>query len=187
MTTCHLALLAVGPLNEECDVSDNPDRTSGRLQVLLLVFLGLISTLTAGCSHTDAPLNEQSFEFLSGGAYRLEGYGEWRFNLDANGQASITHQVLDDVTGEWNLQLTQEENSELWQKIRHSGLQSRQSSTRAGLPDELQFHFVLKDAEGSHDIDIWINDAREAERIVELIDMIGELIEKYTQEQTVLW
>jgi hypothetical protein len=82
--------------------------------------------------------------------------------------------------------LSEQDNSDLWQRIRAVHLEEMSSSQRAGVPDEVQYTFRLQEEAAVYEVSIWINDARQDDQIVTLVDQIGALIEKYTGEMPVL-
>ena len=141
---------------------------------------------TASCT-SQPPLSENRvFEFSSGGEYHPEGFGEWRLRLDAAGALSITHNVRDEVKDYGAFTVTEKENSELWELIQAANIESLGSSQRPGVPDEVKYTFVLRDETQAHSVEIWINDARENDKIVALVDRIATLIEAYTGQKPVL-
>ena len=121
-----------------------------------------------------------AFSFSSGGAYHPEGLGEWRVRLDASGRFEVAHQVMDEVEDFGPFQLEPEENRRIWELIEAVDIPNRKSSTRPGVPDEVQYTFALGSATCLHKVTLWINDAREDEALMALVEAIAALIEKYT-------
>jgi hypothetical protein len=149
--------------------------------------LGTVLFIASGCISGQKETGKQVFEFHSGGAYHLEGYGEWQIKLDTEGYLSISHDVQGKVKDYGTFTLTESENSELWQLIRAMGLETMSFPQRAGMPDEVQYSFSLEDENGRiRSVEIWINDARQNDRIVALVDQIGLLIGQYTGQTPVL-
>ncbi len=100
---------------------------------------------------------------------------------------SISHNGRGEVKGYGAFPLTEPENSTLWQLIRAMGLETISPPQRAGMPDEAQYSFSLADENGRvRSVEIWINDARQNDRVVALVDRIGLLIEQYTGQTPVL-
>lgn len=127
------------------------------------------------------------FEFSSDGAYHFVGYGKWQIKVDSEGNLSISHNVRGEVKEYRTFPLTEPENSELWQLIRGMRLEKMSPPQRAGIPDETQYSFRLEDENGRlQSVEIWINDTRQNDKIVALVDHVGVLIEKYTGETPVL-
>ena len=152
---------------------------------LLPIFLTVI-VLGACCTPQPRLSENQMFEFSSGGAHHPQGFGEWRVRLDAAGVFSIAHNVRDEVKDYGAFTLTEGENSELWELIRAANIESLESSQRPGVPDEVKYTFVLRDEARAHSMEIWINDARENDEIIALVDRIATLIEAYTKLKPVL-
>jgi hypothetical protein len=139
-----------------------------------------------GCTSGQTGPDSQCFEFSSGGAYHIQGYGEWQVKVDSSGGLSVAHDVQGNVTDYGSFSLTKQETAEVWQLIRAVHLEELSSSQRAGVPDEVQYHFKLNDGKSVHGVKIWVNDARQNEQIVALVDQIGRLIQTYTGETPVL-
>ncbi len=149
--------------------------------------VGLALFIASGCSSRQKEADEQVFEFSSGGVYHFEGYGEWQIKVDAGGNLSVSHNVQGEIKEYGTFLLTEPENSELWQLIRAMGLETMSPPQRAGMPDEAQYSFSLEDENGRvQSVEIWINDARQNDRVVALVDRIGLLIEQYTGQTPVL-
>ncbi len=108
-------------------------------QVRLWLILGTVLFIALGCISGQKGTGKQVFEFYSGGAYHLEGYGEWQIKLDTEGSLSISHNVRGEVKDYGTFPLTEPENSALWQLIRAMGLETMSPPQRAGMPDEAQF------------------------------------------------
>jgi len=126
------------------------------------------------------------FEFSGGGAHHPKGFGEWQVRLDAAGAFSITHNVRDEVKDYGAFTLTERENSEMWELIRATNVESLESSQRPGVPDEVKYTFVLRDETQVYSVEIWINDARKNDEIVALVERIATLIETCTGQKPVL-
>ena len=126
------------------------------------------------------PAPEWAFIFSSGGAYHPEGLGEWRVQVDGFGNFEVVHQVEDEVESFGPFQLEAEENQQLWELIQAADIPNRESSTRPGVPDEVQYTFTLKSATCVYQVTLWIGDAQEDEVLMALVDELAMLIEKYT-------
>ena len=107
-------------------------------------------------------------------------------SLDAGGAFSIAHNVRGEVEEYGSFELTERENSDLWELIRAVGIKDLESSERPGVPDEVRYTFVLRDETQAYEVEIWINDARENEEITALVDSVAVLIEAYTQQKPVI-
>lgn len=153
--------------------------------LLLLIWTSIIGLVSAFVLVEDET-GHQVFRFYSGGAYHVEGFGEWAIRVDDSGRFSTTHEVGDEVTDYGTVSLTKEETSELWALIRASDFEGMVSSTRPPVPDEIQYTFELQEKERVHSLRIWLNDAREDEDIVVLVECLATLIETYTGERPVL-
>ncbi len=156
-------------------------------QAKLWFLLGVVLFIAPGCDSRQKEADKQVFQFSSGGAYHFEGYGEWQIKVDTEGRLSINHNVQGEVKDYGMFPLTDPENSELWQLIWTMGLEVMSPPQRAGMPDEAQYSFSLEDENGRvRSVEIWINDARQNDKIVTLVDQIGLLIEQYTGQTPVL-
>ena len=82
--------------------------------------------------------------------------------------------------------LIEQDSSDLWELVRAVGIKDLESSERPGVPDEVRCTFVLRDGTQEHQVEIWINDARENEKITALVDGVTVLIEAYTQQEPVM-
>ena len=58
--------------------------------LLLFIAFSLVLVLS---SHASAKSTYQAFEFDSGGAYHIEGYGAWRLKFDGASHVAISHNV----------------------------------------------------------------------------------------------
>ena len=150
------------------------------------VLLILAIAVGTSCTPQSRSSGNQAFEFSSGGAYHIQELGEWQVKLDSAGAFSITHIVRDEVKEFGTFTLTEGENSEMWQLIRAANIEGLASSQRPGVPDEVQYTFVLADDAQIHSVEIWIGDARENDRIVALVDGLAALIETYAKQKPVL-
>jgi hypothetical protein len=158
---------------------------SMRITLLLPICL-IVIALGASCTSQPRLSESQVFEFSSGGAHHPGGFGEWRVRLDAAGIFSITHNVRGEVKDYGAFTLTERENSGLWELIQDTHIESLESSQRPGVPDEIQYTFALRDETQVHSVKIWVNDARENDEIVALVDRIATLIEARTGQKPVL-
>lgn len=156
-------------------------RTSSLLSILLIVVV-----FGAQCTPQPRPSENRVFEFSSGGAHHPQGFGEWRVSLDATGAFSITHNIRDEVKDYGTFTLTERENTELWELVQAANIEGLESSQRPGVPDEVKYTFALRDGTQAHSVEIWINDARENDKIIALVDHIATLIEAYTGQKPIL-
>jgi hypothetical protein len=146
----------------------------------------LVVALWTGCSVQSRGSSDRVFEFSSGGAYHFAGFGEWQVRLDGEGVFSVEHNVRGEINDYGSFELTKGERAELWGLIDVADVGGLESSQRAGVPDEVQYTFALRERGRVHEMRIWANDARENEGLMTLIDEIGGIIEKYTGESVVL-
>lgn len=126
------------------------------------------------------------FEFSSGGAYHLSGIGEWILNVNSAGKMTLKHNIKGKVQDFGNFTLTGDENKKLWLLIDSLKVENMQTSTRPGIPDEIQYTFSLKSESGSYSARIWINDLREKSEVRQFTGYTKELIKKYTGKDAVL-
>ncbi|NOY98099.1 MAG: hypothetical protein GXP40_02705 [Chloroflexi bacterium] len=145
----------------------------------------LILSLT-GCAAQTSPAVPQAFEFSSGGAYHFEGFGEWQISLDRQGELNIAHNVRGDVTNYGVFPLSEAETAHIWAQIEAADLRNLKPARETGLPDEVQYIFVLKDGDTTQEVKVWVGEAQQIPEIAALVESIGALIEKYTQQKPVL-
>ncbi len=153
--------------------------------ILLVIVWAAILALASGYVSLKQEAEQQAFEFSSGGAYHIEGFGEWTVTVDTQGALSVTHNVRGEVVDYGSVLLAGQENSDLWKLIRAIEVESRESSDRLGVPEEVQYSFVLRDNGLTHSVSLWADDARESEGVVALVERLEVLIEKVTGEQPV--
>jgi len=136
---------------------------------------------------TPVPDQAERFGFSSGGADHISGYGEWQIVLDREGLFGIVHKVGEDVRDLGGFPLSEAEAAEIWALVEDADLEALpELPNREGLPDEVQYTFVLDYGDGVQMRLVWANDARDNEALMQLVNGIGELIESYTGEQPVL-
>ncbi|MFQ5399464.1 MAG: hypothetical protein ACE5E7_07685 [Anaerolineae bacterium] len=150
------------------------------------VLFVILAALGASCAAPARPSDDAVFEFSSGGAYHVEGYGAWQTSLDAGGTFTAVHDVRGEVEEFGPYELTEAQNDELWALIHATGLQDLSSSERLGLPDEVQYTFSLIEKGQVHEAALWAGDAREHEALMTLIEYIAALIEEQTRQTAVL-
>lgn len=154
--------------------------------LVLTLCLGLVMAGGVSCSSPFRSSTDRVFEFSSGGADHIQGLGEWQVTLAAGGAFSIAHNLRGEVEEYGAFELTERENSDLWDLIEAAGIEDLESSERPGVPDEVQYTLVLRDGTGLHEAKIWINDARENDDITALVEGIAVLIEAYVHQKPVL-
>ena len=154
---------------------------------VLTLCLGEVMAGAVGCTSPFQSSTGQVWEFSSGGADHIQGLGEWQVTLDSGGAFSVAHNVRGDVEEYGSFELTERENSDLWELIEAAGIEDLESSERPGVPDEVQYTFVLKQGTGLHKAEIWVNDTRENDRITALVEGVAVLIEAYVHQKPVLW
>jgi hypothetical protein len=155
------------------------------LAAMLILTFGCAS-VSSGASDIISKRGVTIFEFRSGGAYHISGFGEWIVTLKAPAEFSIKKKVREETTGYGTRTLTEEEKTKLWMLIDAVDIINLKPPNRDASPDEVILTFSVEDAEGIHIREILIGDAREREAVVNLIDYIAVLIEKYTNEIPVL-
>ena len=155
--------------------------------ILLVIAWAAILALASGVVSLRKQAELQAFEFSSGGAYHVDGYGEWTVVVDTNGALSVTHNVKGEVVDYGSFLLEGQENSDLWKLIRAIEMESMESSDRLGVPDEVQYGFVLLESGLTHSASLWADDARESEGVVALVERLAVLIEKLTGETPVFY
>ncbi len=150
---------------------------------LLSISFVFMMPLVTGCT-TQPPSDPAYFEFSSGGAYHIEGFGEWQVRLEETGSLAIAHNVQGQVTTYGPFALTEQEQDEIWQLIRAANIDELDSSQRGGLPDEVQYTLTL--GKRNTPTTIWINEARKHDKLMALVDGLAVLIEKYVGQKAVL-
>ncbi|HUT87282.1 MAG TPA: hypothetical protein VMX15_04270 [Candidatus Heimdallarchaeota archaeon] len=155
--------------------------------ILLVIVWAAILALASGYVSLRREAEQQAFEFSSGGAYHIEGYGEWTVTVDTQGALFVTHNVRGDIVDYGPFLLAGQENLDLWKLIRAIEIESMESSDRLGIPEEVQYGFVLRDNGLTHSVSLWADDAREREGVVALVEQLAVLIEKVTGEQPVFY
>ncbi|MBN1881471.1 MAG: hypothetical protein JW885_04795 [Deltaproteobacteria bacterium] len=124
--------------------------------------------------------------FDSGGAYHIQGLGAWRALLTGDGVLSISHETAGDVVDYGDFTLTNDEAARLWDAVTALDIPSMSPEDRPGVPDEVRYTFILEDGENTHDVSVWINDARDMPGMDEFLTLLSDLIETYTGEKPVL-
>jgi len=155
--------------------------------VLLVAIWAAIIAVASGYMLLQRVPEQQTFEFYSGGAYHVEGHGEWTVKLDTTGEFSLIHDVRGEVKDYGTFSLFDQERLELWRLIRGIAIEDLESSDRQGVPEEVQYRFVLRDDQQVHSVSMWVNDARQEEGIVALVEELAVLIEKLVGEKPVLY
>ena len=153
--------------------------------LLVIIWVGIITFASWYFLIQTGP-EYQTFEFSSDGAYHVEGYGEWAIKTDTEGVFSVTHNIQGEVVDYGSFLLADRESLELWRLIRGIAIEKLDSSDRLGLPDEIAYSFVFRDNGKAHSVRMWVNDARENERIVALVEQLAASIEQVTGEKPVL-
>ena len=87
--------------------------------------------------------NIEYFEFRSGGAYHIEGFGEWVVVFGLPETINIKHNVRGEIEDFGDFSLTEEEGERSMSLINALDIPNMESSTRDGLPDEVQYIFIL--------------------------------------------
>lgn len=148
----------------------------------LLAFIFLSIILDLGCTSKEVISNNKIFEFHSGGAYHPNGLGEWIIKVDYSGNLSISKNIRGKVKDYGTYVLSENEKLEFWEDASDLKIGTIAPLNRKGYPDEVEYTFLLTDSSGTKSVKIWINDARENEKIMTLVDLIAGLIEKYAKE-----
>lgn len=126
------------------------------------------------------------FAFSSGSTYHFHGSGEWKVRADEDGNLSVEHQVFGSVTRFGPFQLSQAESALLWKRITDAAFEQRKTTPGPGMPDEPLLGFALSAQKTLFNVQLWASDAFKDIPIIELLDEIGNLIEKYTGKKPVL-
>lgn len=155
-----------------------------KMIVFLIVFVSVVCLTVNPVFCQDS--SEKIFEFSSGGAYHISGAGEWMLKVSSVGELDLKHNVKGKVQDSGTFNLTGEENKKLWFFIDSLKVENMQTSTRPGVPDEIQYTFSLKTKTGSHSARIWINDIRENNEVKQFTVHIKELIKKLTGKNAVI-
>ena len=155
--------------------------------ILLVIVWAAILALASGVVSLRRQAELQAFEFSSGGAHHVEGHGKWIVVVDTYGALSVTHNVRGEVADYGSFSLTGQENSGLWKLIRAIEIESMESSDWPGVPEEVQYGFVLRHQGLTHSASLWADDARESEGVVALVEQLAVLIEKLTGEKPVFY
>jgi hypothetical protein len=144
------------------------------------------SCCVAGCSSNPSDTSSRAFEFHSGGAQHVEGFGEWHVTLDQQGTIHVQHEQRGQLQDRGSFPLAAPERDELWELVTRAGLEQLAAPGRPGLPDEPQYKFAYTSDGQRHEALIWASDARESESLMALVQRLAGLIEKYVHEQPVL-
>jgi len=104
----------------------------------------------------------RTFTFDSGGAYHIQGLGAWRVVLTGDGILSISHDTRGDIVDYGDFTLTNDEASRLWAAVDGINVPEMKAIKRDGVPDEVQYTFILEVGNKSSEVHIWINDARDS-------------------------
>jgi hypothetical protein len=128
---------------------------------------------------------DETFLFNSGGRYHPSPWGEWDVFISRDGQYSITQFIGDEIPYSGMFTVPKEENEKIWNIIKEIGFEQIKSSSRPGVPDEVEFRFDLKKAEQEISIILWRNDADKIEKIKNFLPKLKEIIEKYTKKKPV--
>jgi len=153
---------------------------------LFLVVLTCVVPVIFGCASQEEAAGGVLFELFSGGGYHAQDFGEWRIMVDERGSLSVAHDVRGSVTDHGTFALSSEENEVLWGLVRALRIEEMTSSDRPGIPDEVQYTFVLSDGRDAHTVKLWVGDAREDGAVMALVDRIAVLIEMHVGERPVL-
>jgi hypothetical protein len=126
---------------------------------------------------------ERVFTFQGSGGLSPRGPGGWLVRLDERAVLSIRYGVPDQIRDYGTFDLAADESRDLWELIRAAEFETRPSSTRMGIPDEVLCAFVLEDGTRTHTIRVWHRDAEKDERLAALLDGLGRLIKARTGEE----
>lgn len=98
----------------------------------------------------------------------------------------VEHNVLGAVTKFGPFQLSAGESDHLWDKISGAAFDQRPSSPGPGMPDEAMLGFALSVRAALYNVQLWTSDAFRDTSIVQLVNEIADLIEKYTGQKPVM-
>ncbi|MCD4783416.1 MAG: hypothetical protein K8T10_06260 [Candidatus Eremiobacteraeota bacterium] len=172
----------------------NTKKNTGRIAFLLILVFLLTAQILAGDKKkpADNPGDKtqetkiRMFEFSSGGRYHPSGYGEWIVKLESDGEMSVSHKMRGRKKNYKSFKLTEEENEKIWKTVDSINVKKLKSSTRPGVPDEVKYTFTLSDGDRKYKKSIWINDAREKNDVMTLVDSLAGLIKKHLKRKPVM-
>ncbi len=127
------------------------------------------------------------FEFSSGGAYHVEGYGEWVLAVDGAGKMTIKHNTHGEIVTYGPYDLTAAEGASLRELVDAAELDAVDFPSRPGVPDEVSYRFEVHRKGEDIVLGVWKNDAREHDDLAALVNYSGTLIKQYTGVKPVLW
>jgi hypothetical protein len=153
---------------------------------IIITIAALAPVLFSASCAGEAGAGLDYVRFTSGGAWHPGGYGAWTVKVAGSGAMSVRHQVGETVTDKGEFRLTDEEMGRISALVAALDVAHLESSTRPGLPDEVRYDFAVKDDTGVYVRWLWIGDARESEAVMNLVDYLSALIEKYTGERPVM-
>lgn len=127
------------------------------------------------------------FEFSSGGAYHIGGFGEWVFAVDGAGSMTVKHNTRGEIAAYGPYDLTAAEAAYLRKLVNAAELGAVDFPPRPGAPDEVSYRFEVHRKGEDVVLEVWKNDVRKHDDLAAVVNEIGELIEKYVGEKPVLW
>ncbi len=128
----------------------------------------------------------RAFEFRSGGAFHIEGFGEWILQFGREGNLFLKHVVRDEVKYAGNFTAAKDDLARLWELVDAAGFDAMRSSTRPGVPDEAKYVFKSAKGKDSRTVEIWKNDALREDKVSALVDFLAGLVTKYAKQTPVL-
>jgi hypothetical protein len=129
---------------------------------------------------------DATFQFYSGGRHHFRGFGEWVFSLDRSGRLHVEQFVGDQKKHDKSYPLSKDENQKCWASIDALQFPALKGSERQGVPDEAQYSFLLADGSRQVEVKIWANDVQKRPDIKKLVDLIKEILERYTKKDVVI-
>ncbi len=127
-----------------------------------------------------------TFQFHSGGRHHFRGFGEWIFSLVRNGRLHVEQYVADQKKHDKFYTLNPAEDDKCWACIDALQFPSLKGSDRPGVPDEPKYRFLLDDGSRQTDVKIWANDAGDRPDVKKLVDLIKEIIHRYSKKDVVV-
>ena len=147
---------------------------------------GTCALLLAGCAPGQVNASSAVLEFDTGGAYHPGGAGEWVVRVTGTGEMSVRQQVREAVRDYGTFRLSAGETQALWRAIDEADLSKLRSSTRSGVPDEVQLSLRLVAEGRTCEASVWEDDALENRRLARMAAWLGMLVKRYTKVPEVI-
>lgn len=152
--------------------------------VLQLVITWVLMIPLASCQHDSSA--HLVFSYASGGAHHPEGFGEWRVQLDKQGDLFVQHDVHGKVTNYDQVSIAESVNEKLWKLIRSVPFRELADTGTPRVPGASESRFVLREKDRTLEFRVPAQQLEEHEALSLLVGELERLIEKYTGESPVL-